>query len=299
MKLSQQQKDEIRDLLKVYVDRYPSQAKAVNSLKGIISAGTVSTILNSRYEAVSDEMFTRLRAHISDRRSSGWNLCQTRMHVELTTLFEDAQQYQNVAWAIAPAGSGKTTAANAYVAEHENAFLVRCSEDMRRGDFIREMANTIGINVSDLGLRAALDRTIKYLLTLERPLLIFDEGDKLADNVLYYFITIYNELEGACGLFFISTSYIRRRMELGLAYNKKGFDEIHSRICRKFIELSPTTEFEVAAIARANGISDEKTIRAVVKDALSCRCDLRRVRREVHKQMRIAAIENQSKDFQR
>ncbi|WP_295990542.1 ATP-binding protein [uncultured Alistipes sp.] len=290
MKLTQEQKDEIRELARAYVNRFPSQAKAATSLKGIISTGTLSTLLNGKYEAISDEMFLRLRAQVSVRSSAEWQICQTQMYCELMTLLEDAQEYQNVAWAIAPAGSGKTTAARLYVAQRENAFLVSCSEDMRRGDFIREMARTVGIDVGDMSLRMALDKTIKYLQTLDQPLLIFDEGDKLSDAVLYYFITIYNALEGHCGLFFISTHYIRRRMEIGLAYNKKGYDEIHSRICRKFVELTPTSEFDVAAVARANGIADERTLRTVVKDAISCRCDLRRVRREVHKQKRIAGI---------
>lgn len=290
MKLTQEQKDEIRDLAKAYVDRYPSQAKAATSLKGIISTGTLSTLLNGKYETISDEMFLRLRARVADTSNGEWQICETQMFCELTTLLEDAQEYQNVTWAIAPAGSGKTTAARIYAAQRENAFLVSCSEDMHRGDFIREMARTVGIDVADLSLRAALDRTIKYLQTLDRPLLIFDEGDKLSDAILYYFISIYNALEGHCGLFFISTHYIKRRMEIGLAYNKKGYDEIHSRICRKFVELTPTSEVEVAAVARANGIMDEKALRAVVKDAISCRCDLRRVRREVHKHRRIAAL---------
>ncbi len=280
MKLTQEQKDEIRELARAYVNRFPSQAKAATSLKGIISTGTLSTLLNGKYEAISDEMFLRLRAQVSVRSSAEWQICQTQMYCELMTLLEDAQEYQNVAWAIAPAGSGKTTAARLYVAQRENAFLVSCSEDMRRGDFIREMARTVGIDVGDMSLRMALDKTIKYLQTL----------DKLSDAVLYYFINIYNALEGPCGLFFISTHYIRRRMEIGLAYNKKGYDEIHSRICRKFVELTPTSEFDVAAVARANGIADERTLRTVVKDAISCRCDLRRVRREVHKQKRIAGI---------
>lgn len=49
MKLTNEQKDEIRLLLQNYVARYPSQNKAANSLVGI-SAGTLSTILNGRYE---------------------------------------------------------------------------------------------------------------------------------------------------------------------------------------------------------------------------------------------------------
>lgn len=289
MKLTNEQKNEIRDLLQEYVSRFPSQNRAANSLVGV-SAGTMSTILNGRYETISDEMFVKIRAQISPNKAEDWTLCETMLYKELNTLLADAQQYQNVAWAVSPAGSGKSTTASDYASKHENAFVISCSEDMKRGDFIRELARVIGVNVSDLSLRAALERVTKYLLTLDNPLLIFDEGDKLPDVVFYYFITIYNRLEGHCGIIFISTNYIKRRIECGLSYNKKGYDEIHSRICRKFIELTPANGYEVAAVARANGIDDDKTIKAVVKDAATCNFDMRRVRREVHKQKRLSTL---------
>lgn len=291
MKLTNDQKNEIRDLLQEYVNRFPSQNRAANSLVGV-SSGTISTILNSRYETISDEMFLKIRSQISPRKADDWVLCETMLYKELHTLLQDAQQFQNVAWAVSPAGSGKSTTAADYARNHDNAFLVSCSEDMKRGDFIRELARVIGVNVSDMSLRAALDRVTKYLLTLDNPLLIFDEGDKLPDVVFYYFITIYNRLEGHCGIIFISTNYIKRRMECGLSYNKKGYDEIHSRICRKFIELTPANGYEVAAVARANGIEDDKTIKSVVKDAATCNFDMRRVRREVHKQKRLATLKS-------
>ncbi len=289
MKLTNEQKDEIRVLLQAYVARYPSQSKAAVSLDGI-SAGTLSAILNGKYELISDEMFLKLRAQIAGRQDDGWQLCPTGVYQELTTLLADAQQYSNVAWAVSAAGSGKTTTAHEYVVGHDNAFLICCAEDMRRNDFIRELARTVGVNVSDLSIRESLERVVRHLLTLDRPLLIFDEGDKLPDTVFYYFITIYNRMEGHCGIVFLSTHYIKRRMEIGLAYNKKGYDEIHSRICRKFVELTTTSEYEVVAVARANGLTDDRTIRAVVKDAAACGYDLRRVRREIHKQRRLAAL---------
>ena len=291
MKLTNEQKNEIRDLLQEYVGRFPSQNRAANSLVGV-SAGTMSTILNGRYETISDDMFLKIRAQIAPKKADDWSLCETTLYKELNTLLADAQQYQNVAWAVSPAGSGKSTTASDYAAKHENAFLVSCSEDMKRGDFIRELARVIGVNVADMSLRAALEKVTKYLLSLDNPLLIFDEGDKLPDVVFYYFITIYNRLEGHCGIIFISTNYIKRRIEVGLSYNKKGYDEIHSRICRKFIELTPASGYEVAAVARANGIDDEKTIKAVVKDAATCNFDMRRVRREVHKQKRLASLKS-------
>lgn len=289
MRLTNEQKNEIRDLLAQYVDRYPSQNRAANTLVGV-SAGTLSTILNGRYDTISDDMFIKIRNQIAPRKGDDWKLCETTLFKELSTLLTDAQLYQNVAWATSPAGSGKSTTVADYVKHHENAFVISCSEDMKRSDFIREMARVIGVNVADLSMHDALDRVTKYLLSLDEPLLIFDEGDKLPDTVFYYFITIYNRIEGHCGIVFTSTNYIKRRMEIGLSYNKKGYDEIHSRICRKFIDLTPANGNEVAAVAHANGIADEKTIKAVVKDAATCAFDLRRVRREVHKQKRLASL---------
>lgn len=85
MKLTNEQKNEIREMLQAYVGRYPSQNKAANSLSGI-SAGTVSTILNGRYESISDEMFLKLRAQISGQRAEGWQLCRT-VSIRFTTYF--------------------------------------------------------------------------------------------------------------------------------------------------------------------------------------------------------------------
>lgn len=287
--LSLEEKQAIQAQLQAYVAKYPSQTKAVNSLTGI-SAGTVSTILNGKFDPISDEMFLRLRAQVAPAGAGDWNLCETMAFREVTTLLEDAQQNCNVAWIVGSAGLGKTTAARAYAAAHENAFLICCSEDMQRGDFIRELARVIGIKSNKESLRERLQLVTDQLMTLDRPLLVFDEGDKLMDSVFYYFISIYNALEGHCGIIFLSTEYIKRRMENGLTYNKKGYDEIYSRVCRRFIDLTPASAHEVMAVCRANGLDNEKAIAEVVKDASTCKYDMRRVKKAIHKTKRIAAL---------
>lgn len=288
--LSLEEKQAIQAQLQAYAAKYPSQTKAANSLTGV-SAGTVSTILNGKFDPVSDEMFLRLRAQIAPAGSEAWAVCETTAYRELSALLEDAQRNGNVAWVVGSAGLGKTTAARAYAAAHENVFLVCCSEDMQRGDFIRELARVIGIKSNKESLRERLQMVTDQLRTLDNPLLIFDEGDKLMDCVFYYFISIYNALEGRCGILFLSTEYIKRRMENGLTYNKKGYDEIFSRVCRRFVDLTPASAHEVAAVCRANGLGSEPEIAEVVKDASACRYDMRRVRRAVHKRKRLAALQ--------
>ena len=87
----------------------------------------------------------------------------------------------------------------------------------------------------------------------------------------------------------LSAEYIKRRMENGLTYNKKGYDEIYSRVCRRFIDLTPASAHEVAALCRANGLDNQQAIAEVVKDASTCKYDLRRVKKAVHKSKRLAA----------
>lgn len=288
--LSLEEKQAIQAQLQAYVARYPSQTKAVNSLTGI-SAGTVSTILNGKFDSISDEMLLRIRTQVAPAGAAGWRLCETMAFRELTILLEDAQQHGNTAWVVGSAGLGKTTAARAYASTHENAFLVSCSEDMQRGDFIRELARVIGIKTNRESLRERLQMVTDQLRTLDRPLLVFDEGDKLMDSVFYYFISIYNALEGHCGIIFLSTEYIKRRMENGLTYNKKGYDEIFSRVCRRFIDLTPASAHEVMAVCRANGLESERAIAEVVRDASTCKYDMRRVKKAIHKTKRIAALQ--------
>lgn len=260
--LSLEEKQTVQTQLQAYVSKYPSQNKAVNSLG--LSTGTVSAILNGKFDNISDEMFLRIRSLVSPINPEEWAVCETTAYRELSVLLSDAQANQNVSWVVGNAGIGKTTTAHDYASKHENVFVVSCSEDMRRGDFIREMARVIGLKLAQTSLREKLQAVTDALRVLDRPLLVFDEGDKLMDTVFYYFISIYNALEGRCGIIFLSTEYIKRRMSIGLEYDKKGYDEIYSRIGRRFIDLTPATRHEVTAVCRANGLIADSAIAEVV-----------------------------------
>ena len=154
---------------------------------------------------------------------------------------------------------------------------------MKKSDFIREIARRIGQRTEGYSIRELLDRIIDDLIQMQAPLLLFDEADKLPERVFHYFIDLYNRLEDKCGIVFFSTSYIKRRMTMGLRYNKCGYNEIHSRIGRKFYELEPTAPHDVYAVCMANGVTDKSRISEVVKDAEAYDFDLRRVKKSIHR----------------
>ena len=286
--LSFEQKQAISEKLAEYVSRYPSQAKAANSLKNT-SPATVNAILKGKFENISDEMFCNIRSQIETGKVDGWQLCGTAAFKDVNTFLEDAQQYQNVSWIVGPAGIGKTTAATIYARGHKNVFYLPCSEDMHKSDFVRELARKIGIRTEGLTVRETLAAITAELVTLDRPLLVFDEGDKLTDSVMYYYISLYNALEDKCGMVFLSTPYIEKRINRGVAADRKGYAEMYSRICRRFVQLTKVNEFEVRAICIANGLTADENINKVVADAKLADFDIRRVKKEIHKQLRILA----------
>lgn len=283
--LTTEMKEQVRSALIAYRSNYPTLNRAAESLQGVSSA-TVSQLCNGKYELISDEMFIRIATQIGFAFDS-WNLHEGKTFKEITFTLSDAQAYKNVTWIVGDAGCGKTTAAIEYRRTHRNVFYILCSEDMRRSDFVREIAKQVGAPTDTTNLRDMLENAISMISFLGNPLLVFDEGDKLTDSVFNYFISIYNRLEGHSGIVFLSTDYIKRRMEAGLRYNKKGYKEINSRIGRRFFDVSPTEQNDIYAICQANNLTDRADIEEVLKDARRSDNDLRRVKRCIHRQKRI------------
>jgi hypothetical protein len=161
---------------------------------------------------------------------------------------------------------------------------------MKKGDFVREIAKKMGIKTAGLRIRDVLDACMENLIQMESPLLVFDEGDKLNDNVFHYFINIYNRLEDKCGIAFLSTDYIKHRIQTGLRYNKKGYNEIHSRIGRRFFDLEEISKSDVHSICTANGLGNEEDRLEVISEVMkedskktNGSYDLRSVKYAVHK----------------
>lgn len=288
MKLTKNEKGQIQERLRQYVSKYPSQNKAAQSLTGTSSA-TVSSILQGKWENISDDMWRNLASQLGTTAGTDWQVVETRAFQEMSLVMKDAQAVKNVTWVVGEAGCGKTTTAKLYTSEHNEVFYILCSEDMKKGDFIREIARRIGQRTEGYSIRELLDRIIDDLIQMDAPLLLFDEADKLPERVFHYFIDLYNRLEDKCGIVFFSTGYIKRRMAMGLRYNKCGYNEIHSRIGRKFYELEPTAPHDIYAVCMANGVTDKSRISEVVKDAEEYEFDLRRVKKNIHRVKLMAA----------
>ena len=271
-------KEQIKKALRRYADRFESQNKAANSLKGVSSA-TVSQMLSEHWELIKDEMWRNVASQIGHEENQ-WQGVQTGDFKRLTALLRDAQAYSDVFAIMGDAGTGKTYCLKQYVRESMQAYLVCCNEYWNRRYFLLEILTVMGCNWKGLTSAEMLTECVRQLKKRERPLLILDEADKLSDRVLFFFITLYNQLEDRCGIVLCATDHLEKRLERGLFFNKRGYKEIWSRVGRKVIALKGLTFSDVVQVCAANGIQGHRAIKEIYK---GCCGDLRRVRREIDK----------------
>lgn len=275
--MENQDKIRIKNELGRYIIIKGSQNKAANSLKGISSA-TVSQIMNDNWELISEEMWRGLSAQLNIKQQTTWNIVETTNYQNLTQIFTYAQCESLVMAITGEAGTGKTVAAKAYQQNNNNVFVLCCNEFWNRKLFMTELLNEMGKNPAGDTVGEMMTEIVSTLKRMDSPIIIMDEADKLSDQVLYFFITLYNQLEDHCGIILMATDYLEKKLKKGLRLNRKGYKEIYSRIGRKFLNLSTTSAQDIAEICIANGLSDKSEIKRVVDDSES---DLRRVRRKV------------------
>lgn len=274
--MTNEQKQQICEQLRAYVEQKGSGNKAAASMNGVSSA-TVSKVLSGKWDTISDDMWRSIAAQCG-HKAEGWQLVETRAYKAMTFTLENAQRDSLVMAVIGEAGSGKTEAIKNYAAGGRNVYHLVCSEYWNRRTFMAKVLQSMGEIYSGTTVADMMDAIVDTLKRKESPLIVLDEADKLSDQVLYFFISLYNQLEGRCGIIMTATRYLRARIEKGLRLNRKGYAEIYSRIGRKFVELPLHNSEDVAAVCSANGVTDPKTINSIIDEADG---DLRRIKRSV------------------
>lgn len=275
--MTTEQKQQIADQLRAYCGQKGSQNKAANSLNGVSSA-TISKVLSGQWDTIADDMWRSIAAQTGSHEAKGWQVVKTRAYDVMTFTLRSVQADSLTAAVIGGAGSGKTEAIKNYTAAGRNVYHMVCSEYWNRRTFMAKLLQNMGATVAGTTVSDMMDNIVDTLKRKESPLIVLDEADKLSDQVLYFFISLYNQLEDQCGIILTATSNLKARIEKGLRLNRKGYAEIYSRIGRKFVELPLPNSEDVAAVCVANGVSDTRAINKIVDESDG---DLRRVKRSV------------------
>ena len=275
--ITETQKQQISEKLRGYCDRYESQNKAAKSLNNV-SSGTISQVLNGNWELISDEMFRNIASQVG-YSDNEWVAVETRDFKTLTALMTDAQAFSNVFAVTGEAGTGKSFSLRQFAETNKRVYLLQCNEYWNRKMFLQELLSAIGRDSSGFTVGEMMGEVVRILKTQDSPLILMDEADKLSDQVLYFFITLYNQLEDQCGIILCATDHLAKRVKRGLKLNKKGYKEIFSRIGRRFIELHGVGSTDIAQVCMANGITERLKIKEIAEKS---ELDLRRVKRLIH-----------------
>lgn len=274
------EKQQIKAKLAEFCEIKGGQNRAANTLRGV-SASTVSQVLNGNWDLISEEMWRTIASQVGyDPRA--WVVVETRGYKRMYGLLRDAQENALVLAVTDDAGCGKSEAIKSYAAANRNVYNLSCSEYWNRKRFTEELLRAMGADsAGSTGSTVAdmMDDIIHALKKRETPLVVLDEADKLGDQVLYFFISLYNKLEDHVGIILCATDYLEKRVRRGIRNNLKGYKEIYSRVGRRFVPIQVVNGEDVAAVCIANGVTDPGVINGIIDD---CESDLRRVKRKVH-----------------
>lgn len=287
--MNTQQKQEIKKLTQAFIDAQRANGKSQKAAVALLkdtSEATIINLLNDRWENISDAMWRNVGNQVGWNTMGTWQMADNRNVQIMYTFFEDAREYGNVFAIIGPPGSGKSYIAEQNAATHPNTYHIECDDYWNRRMFLSAILEKMGRRDTGYNIGEMMEYIVDTLRKQDNPVLLINEADKLSDQVLYFFITLYNRLKGKCGIVLLATDYLEKRIRRGRALKKKGFEEIYSRIGKKYIELKEFTTAEMEAIIRANGIEDPTDIRTILNRMDG---DLRLLERQIHKHKIMAA----------
>lgn len=267
-------KEQIKTDLQQYVSKVGGQMAASRILTGV-SNGTISNIVNGKWDNIADAMWISIEKQLNGN-GEGWLIdFNTRRMRMLAKIYSDTKRYSDFLFVVAKEGSGKTEPA-LHFSDKQNVFRIKGKDHLNRKTFLTEMLTAMGKDSGGYTVYELMKTVVEELLRLDTPIFIIDEADKLNDQILYFFITIYNETEGKCAIVLQATDHLKKRILKGVAMNKKGFKELYSRGGRRFVELPDNTNDELKGIVRLNGIADEMEVNRIVNESDG---DIRRVKR--------------------
>lgn len=279
MKLSQEQREEIRRLVIDYLFRSGLSSNKLAAKVGM-SPATLSAIKSGDHEKVADQKFIALHAYL--KGGDGWRIMGTANLEAIHAMCSDCQQHHLMRAVVAPSGAGKTTALRSYARNQRrsNAFYVLCRQTMRKSSFLSAILQELGSPYRG-PIDLMIDRIAEIVMSLEDPLLILDDVGKL-DKVKYmYILELYDATEGRLGMVLSGVNYTYDNLMSNVRRQVIGFPEISTRI-GDWMELDQPNSRERSEIIKANGITDEDQVKALL-----AKKNLRSLREAIHTQKRI------------
>lgn len=250
------------DLWKSKLGSYSAVARKCN-----INVGALSSILSGKYGANESRMLQKIATELNYKESS-WKIVRTISNYrKIEQVYNDAKTESMWFTISNKAGSGKTgTMEDLFNRDNSGSVVFIQAEEWSGRQFLTKLImQTLGESALQgqgyMSVAKLIDIVANYFndMSLDRPVLLIDEADKLRPTALRVLIPLYNRTESRLGVILSGTENLEKEIKAGVRLHKKGYDELESRFGRTYIHLKGATEKEVYQICEANGISKGET----------------------------------------
>lgn len=224
---------------------------------------------------IKDVYFERIAAFIGLELKKGyWQKFETEQYLDIESAFVEAKSGATVKTVIGGTGTGKTfTAEDMKVKYPVGTFVLRCANDYNLRDFVRYIAETIGIkdaeNLSQTQARKAIEKRLKTLFDGgQRPILVFDEAENLKLPAWGRIKAIYDNVKGECAFMIMGTPNWYRKMKR----QRDNERDIAPQVFRRFMSglktvfLSSVSDTDVKDICKEIGINDRYVVNKVCEE---------------------------------
>lgn len=224
---------------------------------------------------IKDVYFERIAAFIGLELKKGyWQKFETEQYLDIESAFVEAKSGATVKTVIGGTGTGKTfTAEDMKVKYPVGTFVMRCANDYNLRDFVRYIAETIGIkdadNLSQTQARKAIEKRLKTLFDGgQRPILVFDEAENLKLPAWGRIKAIYDNVKGECAFMIMGTPNWYRKMKR----QRDNERDIAPQVFRRFMSglktvfLSSVSDTDVKDICKEIGINDRYVVNKVCEE---------------------------------
>lgn len=244
MKVEQKQKQQIRQALIAYTQANSesfvmSQNEVAKKLG--INAAYVSAIVNGEDKVgksiISDMYWKKIAGLLGiEVDKKYWEIKQTPQMVAILAALEEAKEDGRTITIVGETGCGKSfTIEELFMKKNPVAcYKIVIGNLDNIGDIVDKLADVIGLKLGTMSRSAKLKEVSYALLMMKyrnlKPLVIFDEAEYMSHVALCAIKSMYDMLNGVCGIVMVGTEQILRNYDRLKNKNKTGIPQLYRRI---------------------------------------------------------------------
>ncbi|OSZ79296.1 hypothetical protein CAP35_13870 [Chitinophagaceae bacterium IBVUCB1] len=255
-KLTDEQKQRIASLIKNEIRRLGTQKKV--AIKCGVSDAAIDQLKTMKYQAQGDDMWIKVGNALGWKEDT-WKIAYDTIDSKsVFAVLKDAKENSLFIPIAQSAGGGKSSGIEAFMnQQNSNVFYISCKEWNKR-ELLYNLCIALGVDPSpgypqDMLLEKVIDF---FKVRQNKPLLIIDQANSLKPSVLTFLIFLYNECEDRLGVVIAGTEELEKKIKKGVRLSYKGYDELDSRLGRRYVKLTGATLSCVRKICAINGITD-------------------------------------------